>query len=57
MSSTASGEKKVEWSLSWLQRKLWVIWQIASNDVTQWLGCIVGHVKAPGLKKEEVYME
>ena len=41
-SSTAC-VKKVFNSLSWLQRKLHVIWKIASSDVTQWLSCIVGN--------------
>ena len=34
------------YSLLWLQRKLHVIWWIASSDVTQWLSCIVGTVGA-----------
>ena len=30
----------------WLQRKLHVLWETASSDVTQWLSCIVGNVSS-----------
>ena len=36
--------KQVVFSLLWLQRKLYVIWLIASSNVTRWLSCIMGNV-------------
>lgn len=39
---TAACEKKHMKPL-WLQRKLHIIWQPASSNVTLWLNCIVGN--------------
>ena len=46
LGSTSADVKKVMKSCLWLHRKLRVIWQTASSDVTHWRSCIVGNVGA-----------